>query len=712
MKVGIDDYLVKQEDPAAALQVLLDEALPADPIARVDAVAAAPDPGAEAVALLADLSFAAALRAGGIGVVDVVASRLKEAAGISRKAVEEKVAEFVRAMAKSAKAGQVGPADPEAESEVHADAAADSAANAKPLPLRGSVTEGPGGYYARDGRDVVRISSFLIQPTMRVNLDGVETVFADIHTDAGTVHRNVCLGPEVWRSRKEFLPSMGRLDCQWTGSDQNLQGVRREVAAKKVPIRKGTRKLGYVETKRGPRWVAPEVFVGPEGVIDDPPIIYVPNGPGLHDRLKYVILPPDRLQPLAAKALPRLIELNEPAVILPIIGWFFATPFRPRLVALIGHFPFLCVWGGAGGGKTSLVELLWRLFGFADSRPYSATGTDFPIIKLLADSESVPVFVDEYKPADMPPTRVQLLIRLLRRAYGGETEERGRPDRTVERYQVSAPIVLAGEARPEGGRSLGERMISVIPNPNRLDGETPHTRAFAELDGLDLGGLALPYIQFTLGQDVRELLDNGRAYADHLLSQAKLHRPLPRRCRDNLAIMAMGLLAFRRFATEMGVALPEFDAVPAVAAVANDVSDGDRGPKDGLDLFLETIAALARNGKIIDSRHYAVVNGKLNLHLRSCHEVYLEHVRRTGAIDATNGLSALRRLVRENQERKGYVVKADHHVVLGGQRVRCVEIDFERAQEVLDVDDFPSGENRGWGGYRGWDRDEEGKPRW
>ncbi len=101
MKVGIDDYLVKQKDPATAFQVLLDDALPADPVVRAGATADAADPGPAAVSLLRDLSFAAAVRAGGPAVLDVVAQKLKKPAGISRKAVTDAVEAFRHAMAKS-----------------------------------------------------------------------------------------------------------------------------------------------------------------------------------------------------------------------------------------------------------------------------------------------------------------------------------------------------------------------------------------------------------------------------------------------------------------------------------------------------------------------------------------------------------------------------------------------------------------------------------
>ena len=40
---------------------------------------------------------------------------------------------------------------------------------------------------------------------------------------------------------------------------------------------------------------------------------------------------------------------------LPIIGWYFAAPLKPRIVRRIGRFPILFVWGTQGSGKSTLI---------------------------------------------------------------------------------------------------------------------------------------------------------------------------------------------------------------------------------------------------------------------------------------------------------------------------------------------------------------------
>jgi hypothetical protein len=169
---------------------------------------------------------------------------------------------------------------------------------------------------------------------------------------------------------------------------------------------------------------------------------------------------------------------------------------------------------------------------------------------------------------------------------------------------------------------------------------------------------------------------------------------------------------FEAFATSLGVAVPELDIVPAMSACIADLLDGDRGAKDPLDQFLEALSVYALMGALQEGRQYAMVNGLLCLHLPTCYQVYLTERKRAGLEDDTNGLRALRRILREKHERGGYVVETDKRVTIGEQTVRTVAIDLEKIPDTLDVEEFPLAQERTWGGSRagaggGWARGED-----
>ncbi len=93
-KVGIDDFLVQQADPTAALSRLLASAKPANPRLRAKEAKSADDPGDAAAALLDDLSFCASLLLADRAGVEMTAKLLP----VSMKALEERVEQFRKLM--------------------------------------------------------------------------------------------------------------------------------------------------------------------------------------------------------------------------------------------------------------------------------------------------------------------------------------------------------------------------------------------------------------------------------------------------------------------------------------------------------------------------------------------------------------------------------------------------------------------------------------
>ena len=568
--------------------------------------------------------------------------------------------------------------------------------------IKGEVFEEQDHYYVR-GRDdeAVIISSFHIEPTERIRLKEGEIIVGHVTTQRGRNYRGLHFPPEAWHSKRHFLQTFPTADMQWTGSDDNVQGVLRILASRTLPIRQGTYELGYLETPDGPRWVAKNFVLGPDGQCPHGAIVFVSNGSTLPERVRYRPPDLDGARQLAPTVLADLLALNEPAVILPVIGWFFATPFKPRVMRLLEHFPILWIWGTQGSGKSTLIkEVFWRLFGVGSTEPYSATETEFALIKLLSSTNAVPVFIDEYKPTDMPRYRLNTLHRFLRRIYGGEVEERGRANLTVTSYRLSAPVCIGGEARPDDP-ALVDRLVSVMPDKNRLEGHPEHVEAYSRIQAADIALLVAPYLQWTLSRDTAVDLTAAAEITDRVLAVIPGGQSVSLRCRDNLRVVVFGLTMFEAFAEHLGVTeLPALDVEVALSASIADLMDGEQGAKNPLDLLIETCSVLAYNGTLFDDRHYVVVDGLTCLHLRSCWELYLEHQRHVGQVEAAAGLRVIRRLLRENHQRGGYVKDLSKTVSMGDRRPRAIAVDLTQAALFLDVDEFPKGHQRTWGGAR------------
>jgi len=113
-----------------------------------------------------------------------------------------------------------------------------------------------------------------------------------------------------------------------------------------------------VDTPQGPRWVTPDGILGPLGVdASGEDLVYVSSGATLPEFVHYKEPSDPRVEAVAAaQLLPTLLELNAPEVMLPILGWFFAAPLKPRIREALGHFPILFVWGLPGSCDRSGVS--------------------------------------------------------------------------------------------------------------------------------------------------------------------------------------------------------------------------------------------------------------------------------------------------------------------------------------------------------------------
>ena len=563
--------------------------------------------------------------------------------------------------------------------------------------LQGDVEVGERGYI--DAYKGVGISTFLLEPISRVLHDGGEEMLeATIRNPQLQKTSTILLPASAFQSRSQFQRHFRTYDFQFSGSDDNLQAIAQRLSHAQIPSRRGTSTLGYHDFAGDPRWVGPGIMISTRGVNVDTDLACVNHHPSIGDKLHYPVVDALEVQTVARAALPLLIAMNAAGLVLLALAWFVASVFKVQLHKELGHFPILMVAGTQGSGKTSTLEQLCRLVGLGgeNNKPFSIAGSRFVLVKLLSATSSVPVFLDEYKPAELEPRQLARVHHLLRQVYGGEIEERGRADLSVNQLKLQAPVVIAGEAEVADDPALRERIVLVRTSKQALHANQNWRRAFATLSGLKLEVLAVPLIQFSLEQDVGVWVGRARML---LALAGPRGGELPIRQHDNLLVEVFGLMMLKEFATRHGVTL-ELDVAVMVSTFVDQVLDGARGAKDVFDDFIAECATYAREGALLDGVHYVFVDGMLRIQLASCHQVYLEKRTRTQRRDATNGLSALRRIVSEKLERNEYVTSIDARARLEGSYARTIEIDPRRIPPHLHIETFPKGNDRRHGGSR------------
>jgi hypothetical protein len=532
-----------------------------------------------------------------------------------------------------------------------------------------------------DAPPVVKtLASFIIEPRMRITLDGESERLATLLKTSEAEYPNL-FKREAWNSKRQFLAALPSVDLQYYGTDKDTQAILAMVTSKELPIRRGATVLG----RNGDLWVISDGVLSKDGWLENPELVYIPSEVEFDRRVRYPT--PEDETGLIKRVIPQLLMLNEGKIIFPVLGWFFATPFVPEIRRRLHHFPLLVVWGTHGGGKSSLLSLLWELFG-VKSELFSATETPFTFLRLFSGTSTIPILIDEFKPFTMKEDETRLLIRFLKRLYDGEIEHRGRPDLSLVAYHLQAPTAIAGEVTPISLESaMVERVIQVNLNPDTLSTHSEYVSAFNELATLALGGFAFPYIRWCLSASLDDLMDEARTLLPTVL------RDVPPRVRDNALVMTTGLVALKRFAAGYGVEIAQEafrnGITESITELLNELFERGAYQEIGLTIFLETLATLAQTKRITHGVHYTTdgVNTRLYIHLPDCLPEFRKFVRETSARVEVLDERAYRRQAREVCERKGYVLNTftnkwfkmyqDEKGEKGKIR-SCMEIDMEQ----------------------------------
>lgn len=500
---------------------------------------------------------------------------------------------------------------------------------------------------------ITTLSNFSIEPKLKIELEGEdERLDTAIKTDRGEY--SILFKKGDFNSRKQLLSALPVVDLEYYGADKDTQPILALLNKEELPKRKGTKTLG----RDGDLWVVKDMVISKDGIVEDPKIMYVPSGLDFERRIHY-----SSHNGNTDEILKYLVGLNEQAAILPILGWFFATPFTPLIRERLHHFPLLLLWGTHGAGKSSLLELLYEVFGL-EPVLHSAVGTRFTLLRLLSATNSIPVVLDEIKTESMEAVDIKRLINLLRRAYGGEVEERGKANLSTEGYHIQAPVVAAGEAAlTSKDTALSERCIQVNLNPNNLIGNSSYIKAFRNLKDINKRGFAFNYIKWCLNADLSTLMDEARTYLPEDLKKGN------ERIRDNIQVMITGLLALRDFSGNTQF----INGKGIDIAIMNEREEllGEKGYSDiALTTFLETLATMAQTNRIRAGMHYMVgeYNTCLYIHLEDCLAEFRKFLRETNKEMEVLDKKAYRKQAREmlekgngeeGEDKKGYVLSLE-----------------------------------------------------
>ena len=163
--------------------------------------------------------------------------------------------------------------------------------------------------------------------------------------------------------------------------------------------------------------------------------------------------------------LQNLLHCQKPAYLGKLIGWTVACHYRMLFHKIYNKFPLLHINGSAGAGKTEMTLLMSNFHYYKQSpKMLTPTSTLFAVSYAASGSASIPLILDEFKPAEMNPATYDRFKLMLRDAYNCRNTERGGGNRDNNDYRavhttaLSAPICFIAEAA-ESESALMERVV-------------------------------------------------------------------------------------------------------------------------------------------------------------------------------------------------------------------------------------------------------------
>jgi hypothetical protein len=568
--------------------------------------------------------------------------------------------------------------------------------SSKKLPVK--FIERNGSYYKKSGTKNesgdIMVTSFVIRPKELLVLEDNDCLVCDIKSSMGYEYEGVQLETTDWHSKQKLLKAIGHQDCVWVGSDNDLQALCAFISSR-VPVRNaGTKVIGLYKNM----WVSEGLNITGEGISHEPTIIPYEKGNGaFYHKISYAKLPdPEHLE-LTRNFYTDILEINQAKVMMPLLGWFFATPVKEIIRANIGAFPSVLMHGGQGSGKTSTAKMLMRLAGYRNPVPNKCDMKPFPMLKNLSATNGIPQFYDEFKESDLKDEAVDSLLRYIREIYDGELEQKGREDQTTVEYELLAPMAVLGEWNINQP-AIRERTLMIrfsdAVKKNKLMRE-----AFRRILDLPLEGFMPRYIQFCLAQDIDGTLSTARKYVEEYF-ESKAVAP---RIVNNLAVMLLGLTLFQDYATHCGLAMPKIDPQHFFDDQLKEITGTDSGfVRSSVDQFIEELGFMwQKNEKQITSsvpgyepsvkqvpwwtRAEVKKRPAIAIRFNKVFPEFKEYASRTKYEGDLLDKESYLKLFKECD----YVLSASHPVDFDGKKQRCLCIEIEKAQAAgIDLEGF------------------------
>ena len=320
------------------------------------------------------------------------------------------------------------------------------------------ILEQEGMYFRVKGESIYPITNFVIKPVEMIVAEDETQMTADLVTVRKEMFRQV-MSTTDFNNIQKFKNILNKktISLSFLGSESDLELLKGYVSQMDWVLKKGVKAMGIYEHKGKLVYVTSEGAVSYGGfAVDD--IVQLEKYKSISSNiLSFSPVEKQKLLEFGQNAL----SYNEPAKTVSIIAWICGCFIKPHLKMQNIKFPHLLLIGEQGSGKSNTLEQV-ILPVFSNFRVRAAAQvTPFTLLKESASSNIIPHALDEFKPSKMDKARLNALYNHLRDAYDGHEGLRGKSDQSTLIYELSAPVILAGEESPEEA-AIRERSIELL----------------------------------------------------------------------------------------------------------------------------------------------------------------------------------------------------------------------------------------------------------
>ena len=540
------------------------------------------------------------------------------------------------------------------------------------------VFEFKGRYWRSKGETTYPITNFIIRPVDMIVSDDETQLTADLVTVRGDTYRLTFMTTDFSNQQKfKNLLNKNTIALSYLGGDGDLELLKGYISELKWVKKRGVKAMGIYEHN------GDLVFVSQDGAIKR-------GNVAVSD-----IIQLDKYRSIESGIIRRthltkegllesgklLMSYNEPAKTVSILAWTCSCFIKEHLRMCGIKFPHLFLIGEAGSGKSTTLERVLLPI-FSCNRVIAATQvTAFTLMKESASSNLIPMFLDEFKPSKMNRTKLATLYNHFRDCYDGHEGVRGRADLSVVTYDLSAPLIVAGEESADE-TAIRERSIELLFSKKDLK-NTEHRMAFNLITSREdmLADFGMTLLNASLKIDPS---DTEKWYIE---GKDKFNADLPSRIVSNLACCWAGLRLLEKVCIGYNLAFDDvfpFDIDICIKymefAVKDYLLDGGMNNRSVVEQTFEVMARMKLDPKV----YYKIEEGKLYLWLTPVYDLYTKYRKDYAIIGEVLTYAQFKKQLQHSE----YYIAGNEQKRIGTGNHKCWVIDYDLLRKNCDVSGF------------------------